>query len=222
VQAGLWRIADELNSVDVRVRDLLASSKVIDPWLLDRGETSSDTLTRALDARARGKLLRPVFNFYVFKQVLEQHHLDRERCQVVTLGGQDERAMWSVWRRVEPHAFGSLYVPRLETPSGQNPWELEALQWGTDFAREELKQYLTVALALQAPNGDPEGFVEWLWNCGVRLWTWLDREREDAKVDLDNGGAIVDAQEAFEALRQRPRVAGKALADCIGHWFFGS
>ena len=58
-----------------------------------------------------------------------------------------------------------------------------------------------------------------MWNCGIRLWTWVRSGELQTTLDLD-GQTLESADQAVKLLMTQSTTASRVLAAAVGEWFY--
>jgi transcriptional regulator with XRE-family HTH domain len=164
-----WSAINDYLNPRIGVLDFLVASKVISPLLYTiNPEESVQDLLRNAESLGAEKLLTPLQSWMVFEQQIGWI-LGRSAdvaTSVITLGGEDERALWEAFHRGCSEGLSArvrhIYLRPIPMPSYRSPWQERALSAQT--SRSTLTTYL--ANRTPADGGD---LLEWLLKTAIRL-----------------------------------------------------
>jgi transcriptional regulator with XRE-family HTH domain len=164
-----WSAINDYLNPRVGVLDFLVASKVISPLLYTiNPEESVLDLLRNAESLGAQRLLTPLRNWLVFEQQIGWV-LGRSgdaATFVVTLGGEDERALWEAFHRGCSEDLSArlrhIYLRPIPMPSYRSPWQYRALSAGTS------RSTLTTYLVNRTPS-DGGDLLEWLLKAAIRL-----------------------------------------------------
>jgi transcriptional regulator with XRE-family HTH domain len=165
---GWQAIGAYLNSHST-VLDILLASKVISPIQFSLQEEQSVLEVMRNDGLKADRLLTALRNWLVFEAEITRilRSAAVATSSVLTLGGDDERILWEVWRRGCSDELASrvehIFLKPMPMPPYDSAWDRDALTPRTD--RTGLTNYVNQRLA-----SDPESdLVEWLLRSAIRL-----------------------------------------------------
>jgi transcriptional regulator with XRE-family HTH domain len=164
-----WSAINDYLNPDIGVLDFLVASKVISPLLYTiNPEESVLDLLRNAESLGAERLLTPLRNWLVFEQQIGWI-LGRSADAttfVITLGGEDERALWEAFHRGCSDDLSArvrhIYLRPMPMPSYRSPWQERALSAGTS------RSTLTTYLVNRTPS-DGGDLLEWLLKAAIRL-----------------------------------------------------
>jgi hypothetical protein len=213
-ERGWSAITDYLNP-RIGVLDFLVASKVISPLQYTiNAEESVLALLRNAESLGADKLLTPLRNWLVFEKqiarILEQAPGGMANF-VITLGGQDERALWDAWHRGCSDDLSArvrnIYLRPMPMPSYRSPWQEGALSARTD------RSTLTTYLANRAPS-DRSDQLEWLLRTAIHLPASLNPGfREGLDPVLGDVAALLRAP-----VSELPAATVGAIAKAVVEW----
>jgi hypothetical protein len=166
-----WSTVRHYLSAKNEVLDILLASKVISPlqYSTDPEESVLELVTQAESPKA-DRLRDALQNWIVFEYEIARllaAQPDEDAMPVVTLGGEDERQLWEVWRRGCSDELSTrvqhIYCRPMPMPSHRAPWRESALAARTD--RPTLTAYLR-RRTIHDRNSD---LVEWIIKAAVGL-----------------------------------------------------
>lgn len=164
-----WSAINDYLNPRIGVLDFLVASKVISPLLytINPEEAVLDLLRNAESLGAQ-RLLTPLRNWLVFEQQIGWI-LGRSpdaASFVITLGGEDERALWEAFHRGCSDDLSArvrhMYLRPIPMPSYRSPWQERALSART--SRSTLTTYL-----VNRTQPDRADILEWLLMTAIRL-----------------------------------------------------
>lgn len=164
-----WSAINDYLNPRIGVLDFLVASKVISPLLYTiNPEESVLDLLRNAESLGAERLLTPLRNWLVFEQqigwILGQSP-DAANF-VITLGGEDERALWEAFHRGCSDDLSArvrhMYLRPIPMPSYRSPWQERALSART--SRSTLTTYL-----VNRTQPDRADLLEWLLMTAIRL-----------------------------------------------------
>jgi transcriptional regulator with XRE-family HTH domain len=164
-----WSAINDYLNPRIGVLDFLVASKVISPLLytVDPEESVLDLLRNAGSLGAE-KLLTPLHSWMVFEQQIGWI-LGRSADAatfVITLGGEDERALWDAFHRGCSDDLSArvrhIYMRPIPMPRYRAPWQERALSKWTS------RSMLTAYLVNRTPS-DGGDLLEWLLKAAIRL-----------------------------------------------------
>jgi transcriptional regulator with XRE-family HTH domain len=164
-----WSAINDYLNPRIGVLDFLVASKVIAPLLYTiNPEESVLDLLRNAESLGAERLLTPLRNWLVFEQQIGWI-LDRSPDTgnfVITLGGEDERALWDAFHRGCSDDLSArvrhIYLRPMPMASYRSPWQERALSARTS------RSTLTTYLVNRTPS-DRGDFLEWLLMTAIRL-----------------------------------------------------
>jgi transcriptional regulator with XRE-family HTH domain len=164
-----WSAINDYLNPRIGVLDFLVASKVIQPLLYTiNPEQSVLDLLRNAESLGAQRLLTPLHNWLVFEQQIGWM-LGRSADAatfVITLGGEDERALWEAFHRGCSDYLSArvrhIYLRPIPMPSYRSPWQERALSARTS------RSTLTTYLANRTPS-DGGDLIEWLLKAAIRL-----------------------------------------------------
>ena len=213
-ERGWSAVTDYLNP-RIGVLDFLVASKVISPLQYTiNAEESVQALLRNAESLGAEKLLTPLRNWLVFEKqiawILAQSP-GGTADSVVTLGGEDERALWDAFHRGCSDDLSSrvrhVYLRPIPMPSYRSPWQERALSARTD--RSTLSTYL----ANRTPS-DRADLLEWLLKTAIRLPASLNPGfAEGLDPSLHNVDALLRGP-----VSELPSATMAAIAKSVAEW----
>lgn len=213
-ERGWSAVTDYLNP-NIGVLDFLVASKVISPLQYTiNAEESVQALLRNAESLGAERLLTPLRNWLVFEKQITRILAQSPggmADSVITLGGEDERALWDAFHRGCSDDLSSrvrhIYLRPIPMPSYRSPWQERALSARTD--RSTLSTYLT-----NRTPSDRVDLLEWLLMTAIRLPASLNpgfREGLDPAVrDVD---AILRG-----SVSELPPATVAAIAKAVVEW----
>lgn len=164
-----WSAINDYLNPRIGVLDFLVASKVISPLLYTiNPEESVLDLLRNAESLGAERLLTPLRNWLVFEQQIGWI-LGRSPDAanfVITLGGEDERALWEAFHRGCSDDLSArvrhMYLRPIPMPSYRSPWQERALSART--SRSTLTTYL-----VNRAQPDRADLLEWLLMAAIRL-----------------------------------------------------
>ncbi|MGH3393559.1 MAG: helix-turn-helix domain-containing protein [Streptosporangiaceae bacterium] len=164
-----WSAINDYLNPHIGVLDFLVASKVISPLLYTiNPEESVLDLLRNAESLGAERLLTPLRNWLVFEQQI-RWILSRPPASadfVITLGGEDERALWDAFHRGCSADLSArvrhIYLRPMPMPSYRSPWQERALSARTN------RTTLTTYLVNRTPS-DGGDLLEWLLKTAIRL-----------------------------------------------------
>jgi hypothetical protein len=164
-----WSAINDYLNPRTGVLDFLVASKVISPLLYTiNPEESVLDLLRNAESLGAERLLTPLRNWLVFEQQI-RWILGRSADAanfVITLGGEDERALWEAFHRGCSGDLSArvrhIYLRPIPMPSYRSPWQERALSARTS------RSTLTTYLVNRTPS-DGGDLLEWLLKAAIRL-----------------------------------------------------
>jgi SIR2-like domain len=222
-RSELWGVVEQINQASTTLRELLSAAKVINPRAFDAPpDQYAEYLIPNLDGRVDGRLLRPILNFQILRRAIERHKLagvdaNAGGSGIVTLGGADERPMWTLWQQTfHGSPTGHLFVPRLDTWPKWRLWNMRPLLRASDYGASDLESFL---LWMVQREGDHAFFLQWIWDCGIRLWSWIDQQQPTPVMRVGDR-EIASPEDVVSVMNTMPAQAARALAKGIGEWFY--
>jgi transcriptional regulator with XRE-family HTH domain len=164
-----WSAINDYLNPSIGVLDFLVASKVISPPLYTiNPEESVLDLLRNAESLGAEKLLTPLRSWMVFEQQIGWI-LSRSAdvaTFVITLGGEDERALWEAFHRGCSDDLSArvrhIYLRPIPMPSYRSPWQERALSARTSHST--LTTYL-----VNRTSPDRGDLLEWLLKTAIRL-----------------------------------------------------
>ena len=165
-----WSAINDYLNPRIGVLDFLVACKAISPQMYTiNAEESVQDMLRNAESLGAEKLLTPLRNWLVFEKqigwILAQSPGGMANS-VITLGGDDERALWEAFHRGCPDDLSArvrhIYLRPLPMPSYRSPWQERALAAGT--GRSTLTTYLT-----HRTPSERADLLEWLIKSAVYL-----------------------------------------------------
>jgi hypothetical protein len=165
-----WSAINDYLNPRIGVLDFLVASKVISPLQYTiNAEESVLALLRNAESLGAERLLTPLRNWLVFEKqiawILTQSPGSMVNS-VITLGGEDERALWDAFHRGCSDDLSTrvrhIYLRPIPMPSYRSPWQEGALSARTD------RSTLTTYLANRTPS-DRADLLEWLLRSAIHL-----------------------------------------------------
>lgn len=210
-----WSAINDYLNPRIGVLDFLVACKVISPLQYTiNAEESVLSLLRNAESLGAEKLLTPLRNWLVFEKQIAWI-LDRSpggaADSVITLGGEDERALWDAWDRGCSDDLSTrvrhIYLRPLPMPSYRSPWQERALTARTD------RSMLTTYLANRTPS-ERSDLVEWLLKTAIRLPASLNPGfQEGLDPVLRNVDALLRAPTS-----ELPSATMGAIAMAVAEW----
>jgi hypothetical protein len=202
----LWRLTCDLYSPTTSTFDSLVATKAID----------ADINNLTVSKSPASRLLRPVYTWLSLEAALDRHGLmDHTDAPVVTLGGQDERKMWDLWRsRTAVPSVASVYVPRLEPPAeGADLWKYHELARDTPYRERDLARFVRQALA----DSDGSSLLYWFYTVAVEL---ANKASRGTITRPSVGGRELSSWFSVQtALQDDPVGTSSAMAHAVSVWF---
>jgi transcriptional regulator with XRE-family HTH domain len=187
-----WSAVNDYLNPRIGVLDFLVASKVISPLLYTiNPEESVLDLLRNAESLGAERLLTPLHSWMVFEQQIGWilGRTADAATFVITLGGEDERALWEAFHRGCSDDLSArvrhIYLRPMPMPSYRSPWQERALSART--SRSTLTTYLVNRTA--PDKGD---LLEWLLKAAIRLPAALNPGfREGLDPVLDDVDALL-------------------------------
>jgi hypothetical protein len=203
-----WDVAREvLGERNPSVLDVLMAAKVVPDLPEQQLIEQADKIVMALRSRSARHLITPFSLWSRLNDLLVDQQTPTSA--ILTLGGMEERRLWSLWRFAFDHGVSQLYNPTLLSLTNQSLM----LRWSDQAT---LTQHLRNAM--REPNWADDGhYVQWLaqnaflmpiYLCGFEPPTFRGSP-------LDSWPAVRDALRADED-------AIEILADHVSRLYLGS
>lgn len=203
-----WSTVRQYLSKENEVLSFLLASKVISPLLYDTdAEGSVLELIRQSQPPTADRLLDALQNWIVFEHEIASLLTARpadESMPVVTLGGDDERALWELWHNGCSDELSGrvqhIYLQPLPMPNNRAPWREGAL-----LARTT-RPTLTTYLRGRTINDRNTDLIEWMIKVAIGLPAGL---RADFRAGLDP--ALNDAAVLLRPADETAAATAKAV-----------
>lgn len=206
-----WKTVSSYLTTEVEVLTILLAAKVISPTQFTAESEESVLAVFRQSESLRAEMLQTALrNWIVFEREIEEllRSVAREVVTpIVTLGGEDERPLWDLWRSRCADELTSrvmhIYLDAMPMPSYRPVWKETALY--ARVSRPVFADYLRWRI-FHERNPDA---LEWIMKAAINLPAVLN---EDFMTSLDP--ITLD----MGALRDRPEETAAAVASAVVKW----